>query len=161
MNSCPQSRRYQGTVGSDSAIEPPQARKFQHKHSDVLVLKDELMVGLVCDIKSRSGLRRCDTGNREEKHRCKQSSPHEIILGKCDSTSKLLQSVDCRILNTATGAHALTIFTIQNCDCHWMTRQEDSAKCAEIRGILRLLDFHAAFACTTPAALPCECAALD
>ena len=97
-------------------------------------------MGLFCDIKTRSRLRVCDTANRDEKHRCEQSSPHEIILGKCDSPSKLLKSVDCRILNTATGVCAFTIFTIKNCDRHSMTRQGDSAKCAEIRGILRLLD---------------------
>ena len=119
-------------------------------------------MGLFCDIKTRSRLRVCDTANRDEKHRCEQSSPHEIILEKCDSPFKLLKFRGLsRILNTATGVHALTIFTIQNCDRHSMIHQEDSAKCADIRGVLRLLDFHAPFACTTPAALPCERSALD
>ena len=150
-----------------------QARQFEQVNTHIGVLEKELMMRLVPNVNATARLSCRDAGGRQEKHPSEQSIPHRTILGTHSSLSEVTSvrglprsSVSrnrfiqvcsgLRTMNAAVGANLLAIFTIDNCDLRLPRTWQASSKPAKIRALSRLLDFHAAFACTSPAALPCE-----
>src|SRR6266496_914431 len=150
-----------------------QARQFEQVDPRIRVLENELMMRLVPNVKATARLRRRDAGGRQEKHASEQGIPHGAILGKHSSLSEVTSGRGLprgtvsrsrfiqvcfgpRTMNAAVSAYLLAIFTIDNWDLRSPKTWHSSSKRAKIRALSRLLDFHATFACTTPAALPCE-----